>query len=64
MTMQGGEEERKWKELHCANCGKYMGFVNDRHQHFPNDFCCSLKCTADLVTKQKEKDKITEQTLK
>jgi len=63
MTMQG-DEEQKWKELPCANCGKFMGFVNDNHQHFTNDYCCTLKCTEDLKTKQKEKDKITEQTLK
>ena len=58
------QAKKNWKELHCAQCDKFMGFINENHQHFPKDFFCSLKCINDNETQQKTKEKITQQTMK
>jgi len=55
MTMQE-KEEYKFKELHCDKCDKYMGFINAKHQSFPHDFFCTLKCLEDWKTKNKITD--------
>lgn len=51
-----GDEKRKWEELHCGFCDKYMGFINVNHEHFPHDFFCTLKCLQDWSTKNKITD--------
>ncbi len=52
MTLQE-KDEYKFKELHCGNCAKYMGYINANHQNFPHDFFCTLKCLGDWSDKNK-----------
>jgi len=55
MTLQE-KDEYKFKELHCGNCDKYMGYINANHQHFPHDFFCNLKCLEEWSKKNKITD--------
>ena len=54
MTMQE-KDNFKFKELHCGNCDKFIGYINSDHQSFAQDFMCSLHCLDVLQSKNKVK---------
>jgi len=55
MTMQE-KDEFKFKELHCGECDKFLGYINSNHISFPHDFTCSLHCLDEWQIKNKVKN--------
>ncbi len=50
------EDDFTFKELHCGNCDKYLGYINSNRESFPHDIMCSLNCILAWQTKNKVKD--------
>ena len=58
------EENNKYVELHCYECGKYCGlYFRDKPTFFKELFFCTFKCQQDHLDKKEKSGKPTKGSL-